>query len=86
MPSTTIHFSSDLLTSLDNVAKRRGISRNRLVVEACESAVLKDAGQWPENLFAPSLSEIVERLLTEASVELERAVTARRQNRGAALL
>jgi len=48
MPSTTIHFPPDLLERIDAVARRRGISRNKFVIQACENAVAHDAGEWLE--------------------------------------
>jgi hypothetical protein len=51
VPSTSVHLPAELLTRLDRVAKRRGISRNRLITEACRS--IADAGrtEWPADFF-----------------------------------
>jgi len=86
MPTTTVHFPRDLLHRIDVVSRRRGISRNRFVIEACEEALSSDAGQWPEDLFDPDLSAEERTLLEDASVELEQSVLRSRRNRGAALL
>ncbi|MBN1837360.1 MAG: hypothetical protein JW820_16010 [Spirochaetales bacterium] len=86
MPTTTVHLPGELLQKMDAAARRRGISRNRFVVEACEEAVAADAGQWPEDLFELGLSGEDQALLEQASAELERAVLENRRNRGASLL
>lgn len=85
MPSTTVHIPDDLLERVDRVAQRRGISRNRLVLDALADELARDAGEWPEDFFKPPASDAL-RVLTEATGELEAAVTASRRNRGAPLL
>ncbi len=52
MPSTSVHLPSSLLERLDSVAKRRGVSRNRLITEACRSLVDGGRDEWPDNFFA----------------------------------
>jgi predicted transcriptional regulator len=84
MPSTTIHFPQDVLRKIDAVARRRGISRNRFVIQSCEQAVAYDSGQWPEDFF--ELSADNQRLLDQATRELEAAVLRNRASRGAPLL
>jgi len=86
MPSTTVHFPPDILKTIDTVARRRGISRNKFVIQACEHAVSQDAGEWPEGFFNLELHADDVALLSEATRELERAVLANRTNRGAPLL
>jgi len=53
MPSTSVHFPVELLRRIDRTAKRRRVSRNRLITEACRSVV--DAGQseWPKTSSRP---------------------------------
>jgi hypothetical protein len=86
MPSTTVHLPDDLLREVDRLAERRGISRNRLVIEALSEEVARDAGEWPEEFFsAPPGRDDLE-LLREATLELEAAVTSARRSRGAPLL
>ena len=53
MPSTTVHIPDPLLSKMDQIVKEKGISRNRFIVQACEQAVVSDAGEWPENFFEP---------------------------------
>jgi hypothetical protein len=82
MPSTTIHFPPQTLDRIDVVAHRRGISRNKFVIQACEAAVASDSGQWPEGFFELELGADNRHLLNEAGMELEEAVLRRRSNRG----
>ena len=86
MPSTTIHFPDETLEKIDAVARRRGVSRNRFVIEACEEAVAEDAGEWPPGFFDLDLSDEDRRLLQTAGKELEAASMKNRRNRGAPLL
>lgn len=86
MPTTTIHFPQEVLRRVDAVAHRRGISRNRFVIQACEQAVAGDAGQWPEGFFELSLSPDDQVLLNQAATEMEAAMMSSRANRGAPLL
>jgi len=86
MPSTTVHFPPDVLRRIDATARRRGISRNRFVVQACETAVAHDAGQWPEDFFALDIAAADRALLEEAAGEMEKVILQGRRNRGAALL
>ncbi len=51
MPSTSVHFPEALAEELDRVARERGISRNRLIVEACRR-VVRERDQWPPGYFS----------------------------------
>ena len=51
MPSTSVHLPDDLLVRLDRTAKRRRVSRNRLIVEACRSVVGAGQSDWPADFF-----------------------------------
>jgi hypothetical protein len=82
----TIHFPEEVLRRVDAVAQRRGISRNRFVIQACEQAVAGDAGQWPEGFFELALATDDQDLLNQAVTEMEAAVMRSRSNRGAPLL
>ncbi len=86
MPSTTIHIPDDILTEIDRTAKRKKISRNRFVLEACKEALQRDAGEWPEGFFRQSLSHEEKDLLLEAVSEMEIAISQNRRNRGTPLL
>jgi Arc/MetJ-type ribon-helix-helix transcriptional regulator len=80
MASTTVHIPEHLLSQVDELAARRGTSRNRVVVEALEAAVNQDAGEWPEGIFDPPQREEERTLIAEAASELERAILANRQS------
>lgn len=82
MPSTTIHFPDQILTEIDRTADRQKISRNKFVIEACQAAVARDHGDWPEEFFNLHLSEEDEKLLREAVSEMDKAIYRNRRNRG----
>jgi hypothetical protein len=42
-----------LAEELERAARRRGVSRNRLIVEACRSILGQGAREWPDGFFAP---------------------------------
>ena len=86
MPSTTIHFPPEFLERIDAVSERKGISRNKFVMAACERALREDDGVWPEGFFEPGYSAEEWDLLANSTRDLERAVSENRRNRGAPLL
>ena len=82
MPSTSVHIPHDLVVTLDALATRRRVSRNRLILEACERLVQQDAGQWPQGFFAnDDLSPADLRQLRAAGRALEAAIRRLRRNR-----
>ena len=86
MPSTTVHFPRDVLDRIDAAARRRGVSRNRFVMAACERALDLDDGEWPEDFFHDRLTPDERKLLDGGTRELERAIRANRRTRGAPAL
>ena len=86
MPSTTVHFPPQLLERIDAVAQRQGVSRNRFVMRACQDAIARDAGEWPEGFFRLDLDPTELAVLREAGTELERSIRGTRNSRGAPLL
>ena len=85
MASTTVHIPDEILQRVDAIARRRGISRNRVVLTSLEAEIARDSGEWPDTFFtAPSADE--RELLAEATRELEALTTSRRRSRGAVLL
>ena len=46
MANTSIHLPESLLEELDRLAAERSMSRNRLIVEACER-VVEERSCWP---------------------------------------
>jgi len=82
MPSTSVHLPHDLVATLDAVATRRRVSRNRLILDACERLVQQDVGEWPEGFFAnDDLSAADLRELCAAGRGLEAATRRLRRNR-----
>lgn len=82
MPSTSVHLPRDLVATLDALAARRRVSRNRLILEACERFVQQDAGEWPEGFFAnDDLSATDLRELRAAGRALEAVTRRLRRNR-----
>ena len=51
MASTSVHFPEALVEELDRIAKERGVSRNRLIVEACRR-VIRERDVWPAGFFS----------------------------------
>ncbi len=51
MASTSVHFPPALAEALDRIARERGVSRNRLIVEACRR-VVRELDQWPPGYFS----------------------------------
>jgi len=50
MASASVHFPDSLLEDLDHLASERGVSRNRLIVEACHET-LRKLREWPTGFF-----------------------------------
>ncbi len=84
MASTSVHLPRDLIASLDALAARRKVSRNRLIAEACEKFVRADRGEWPQGFFTRNdLSTVDLRTLRAAGRQLEGVIRKRRNRRGA---
>ena len=87
MASTSVHLSPELVAKLDEVASRRGVSRNRVIVEACQELVAAERGQWPAGFFDDTdRSPEQLALLRDAGAELEEHVLAARRDRQVAPL
>lgn len=86
MPTTTIHFPTETLLRVDAVARRRGISRNRFVIEACEKEASSDAGSWSKGFFEHDVPSADRIGLSEAVNEMEAAIMQNRSSRGAPLI
>ena len=50
MPSTSAHFPPALLEELDQLAAEKGVSRNRVIVDACRESLRKHR-DWPTGFF-----------------------------------
>jgi hypothetical protein len=59
-----------------------GVSRNRFVLQACGEALARQAGEWPEGFFVSLQSTEDQKILAQATRELEKDVLAHRMNRG----
>lgn len=75
--ATSVHIPKDLLDRVDELARRRKMSRNRYIVHALRRAVT-DETEW-----SPAFLDALRQLEPIEGVdELERAVIARRSSKG----
>ena len=81
MATTSVHLPPDVVEQLDRLANRRGTSRNRIIVEACQRLLDAQRGEWPQGFFESELTEEDEALLRDAGLEMEQAVYHARRNR-----
>ncbi len=51
LASTSVHFPKGLLEALDRAASDVGVSRNRLVIEACRKLLEQRRRKWPPGFF-----------------------------------
>ncbi|MDA3950936.1 MAG: ribbon-helix-helix protein, CopG family [Spirochaeta sp.] len=70
MGSTTVHIPDEILGRIDEIARRRGTSRNRVVLASREAEITRDSGVWPGAFFNPPTDEEL-RILDEATREIE---------------
>ena len=89
--NTSVRFPDDLLEALDRMAARRGVSRNRVIVESCRSAVAR--WKTPEGIPAKKeisreeffgdrhLSRADLRLLRRGHRQFDRAMASARRSR-----
>lgn len=85
MGSTTVHIPDEMLARIDAIARRRGMSRNRVVLASLEAEITRDSGEWPDAFFAPP-SDAERTVLVEATREVEDIIAGSRKNRGTVLL
>ena len=79
---TTIHLPAPLIQRLDRIAERKGISRNRLLVEACQALVAADGGEWPASQFDRSRHSATDLMELRAGVEeIDTAIASQRRSR-----
>jgi predicted urease superfamily metal-dependent hydrolase len=81
MPSTTVHIPDELLSEIDKIVRKMGITRNRFVIHACRRAVESAAGQWPKGFFDQRRDGKEFRLLRDAVEEMESKILSRRSSR-----
>jgi metal-responsive CopG/Arc/MetJ family transcriptional regulator len=49
--NTSVHFPEGMLDDLDRLSEEQGVSRNRLIVDACRHA-LGARRRWPDAFFS----------------------------------
>ncbi len=81
MVSASVHLPRNLIVSLDALAARRRVSRNRLIAEACERFVRDDLGEWPKGFFAIDDLSAAELRTLRAAGRQQEGVIRRRRNR-----
>ena len=69
MASTSVHFPEELVAELDRIARERGVSRNRLILDACRQAI-RERDRWADGFFSN------DHLSEEDLLELERSSRA----------
>lgn len=81
MPSTSVHLPNALLEDLDHLASERGVSRNRLIVEACRET-LRKRREWPTGFFEDTRFAAADlQDLRSSAKGFERDLAASRRNR-----
>lgn len=82
MATTSIHLPGDLLEQLDRTAGELGVSRNRLIVDACRDSLERRRPRWPDGFFSGShLSEEDRELLREGAGQWTEELLAARRGR-----
>ena len=89
--NTSVHFPDDLLEALDRMAARRGVTRNRVIVESCRRAVAAwkkpeaksvEKKMSREEFFSDRhLSRADLRLLRRGHADFDRALARARRSR-----
>lgn len=79
MASTSVHIPEDLVDALDRIAAERGVSRNRVIVEACRR-VVRERDRWPTGFFSNDhlASDEIDEIERSAESFLEPVVASRR--------
>lgn len=77
---TTVHLPADLLKRVDRRASKLGVSRNRYICGALDSAVRLDTG------WSPAFLQLLERAaddveLQQAVSDMMQAITSRRASK-----
>jgi hypothetical protein len=81
--NTSVHFPEGVLDELDRLAQDRGVSRNRVIVDACREA-LRARRQWPAGFFSNTHRTAAElRELQSDAEEFAQALAAGRRSRRA---
>jgi hypothetical protein len=86
MATITIYVPEEFLADIDRAAGAAGISRNRLVIQACRNAMERHGGDWPAEFFRDDLPASDKKLINEGTRDLGREIRAARRGRGAVAL
>jgi hypothetical protein len=81
MASTSAYLPPSVVEGLDRIAAERGVSRNRVILEACERYLEEHGGEWPAGFFHADLSAEDLAELRAGGRELEDAIYAARRDR-----
>lgn len=82
MASTSVHLPDALVERLDALAEQLGMSRNRVILKACEDLLNEARGEWPQGFFrADDLSAEDLAELRDAALEAETAIYQARRDR-----
>lgn len=81
MASTSVHLPPALVDAIDEIAARRGTSRNRVIVQACEALVAAEPGAWPPGFFETELTPEEQAMLQTAGEEMEATTPASRRDK-----
>jgi hypothetical protein len=80
MATTSVHIPEALLEALDQVARERGVSRNRLILEACRRE-LSQRREWPPAFFDNDHLTPEELAELRGATDFAEAILASRRNR-----
>jgi predicted DNA-binding protein len=82
MANSSVHFPVEIIDRLDRAAKRKGTSRNRIIVAACEKYLdeSESENRWPNDFFVP-LPDDERKELKAAQQEIAEAIADARTNR-----
>lgn len=81
MASTSVHLPASVVERLDRLAADRGVSRNRIILEACENLLAEPRSRWPVGFFEAGPVGPELELLRAAGREMEEAIYASRLER-----
>ena len=83
MPNTSVHFPGSILEELDELAAESGLSRNRLIVDACQKT-LERRRDWPTGLFDPDRYSADDlEILRSGRAEFDEGIVSARRSRKA---
>jgi hypothetical protein len=81
MASTSVHLPASIVEQLDRLAAERGMSRNRVILEACMDLLAHHRGRWPAGFFDADLGPEELRALQSGGTALEEEILRSRRER-----